>query len=258
VNLSLVVLAVYLFFATRPLYGQCLRFDEKLLGLRRLWGAALAVGLFVGVRVAIHALSQGPSATTAIHVLKTTAKVSITKPLVFGVAHVVYFGPVVLLALFLWPRCCAAARGLGWGFALLLLAGALLGINSESRVLITFLPFLVTVAVKACGDVRLDRRSSVSLVVLAFLLSRVWMQFGVTDWTGQEMHEFPPQFYFGCHGPWMGGLMYVVQGSIVILVGFLFYLFFAPARRRSGAAPETPGAGDDQSVKQARGQRMRR
>ncbi|MGE5182054.1 MAG: hypothetical protein ACM31C_08325, partial [Acidobacteriota bacterium] len=75
------------------------------------------------------------------------------------VHHVVYFGPIVLVAVLAWPRVAAAAAE--WGPGASLAAAMLVGFSaaSESRQWIHLLPLLVALALAATHDVWTPRRA---------------------------------------------------------------------------------------------------
>jgi hypothetical protein len=155
--------------------------------------------------------------------LAYTAVTAVSVPGVFFVAHVVFYGPVILLALFLWRPTCQLIHEHGVGLTLNAALGLILSLCSESRGVINFFPLLVPFVIKATDSLPWRARHY-GLVVLATLVSsRIWLTINQGPFIGEPL-RFPDQLLFMCVGPWMSYGMYVAQGAITLLAGVLLYL----------------------------------
>jgi hypothetical protein len=221
--------------------------DDRLLSLGRLraavdWRrAALAAGLALAARLAAGALGAGTKvaftvAGFAAYSLVTAA----ADPLLFVVAHIVYFGPAVALLILLWPAFCRSLDGYGLGLRLSVVATTVLALNSQSRQQINLLP-IVVVPLAALLDRRgLSRRAVAAIVVLSVACSKVWYTFNtgpqVDDNTPQALLGFPLQHYFMSSGPWMSRDMYFVQGALATVVAAVCYAAVVRLTRPGAAA----------------------
>jgi hypothetical protein len=244
--LSIALAGIYLFLAVDGLA------DARVLYSPRAWyravhwpGMAAAVALFIAVQLAAQGLANGEAVPGSMgSLIKQTLLVSVAQPLIFVVAHAVYFGPVVLLLILFWRPACAVAREFGLGYLLVLAMNLVLSLNSQTRFLSHALVFFVVPLAVA-----LDRRivwSPARLAAWALLClvgSRVWytMNTGpqVYDGTRESLLAFPLQHYFMNYGPWMSAEMYRVQGVVVLLAFLAVYLLYVRGlhRRQAAAMP---------------------
>jgi hypothetical protein len=143
-------------------------------------------------------------------------------------AHVVYWGPGILLVILLWPKVADAARELGTGFVAMLALGVCLSIFSESRTITAYIPgFILALTLALSRIEHLRQWGFVACAVLCVLFSKVWMQMAAPDrfFDGQGMR--PLQRYFMNFGPWISPQAYVWQGlailaASVVLIGWLY------------------------------------
>lgn len=152
----------------------------------------------------------------------------VTEPLVFLIAHVVYFGPWFLLFVIFWRRFCRECSGLGLGFSLLLLANVFLSISSHSRWLINVLPAFLAVLIKCAWPV-LARQNFWVWAALSLIFSRAWYVMNVEpfvdDGTMECLLRFPLQHQMMAIGTYMNGWPFVVQSGAVLLTGVMLYLW---------------------------------
>jgi hypothetical protein len=244
--LSIAVVVLYLFYGMKTLLlaGELLNVDHLLSYLakkRVVLGMASAVLLFVLVKLAQAALTQqaGPNYPVSLYVL-TTFWVCVIYPAVFLISHVVYFGPIVLLLLFLRKEVCRLIQEHGLGLWLCAALSLLLSLNSESRQMINFLPVFVVFVARATDDLRWGKAQYWLLAVLSLLLSKAWLRIGPLRTEGMTNHEIllSNQLLFMNNGPAMSGRMYVVQGCAVLVVGLVIYYVCI----RRGRASRGPGS----------------
>jgi hypothetical protein len=147
---------------------------------------------------------------------------------VWGVVHhVVYYGPIVLVALLSWRRVCAIAGEWGpaasFGVAMIVW----FSVASESRQWIHLLPLLVALAIAATRDLWTPRRT-LAFAALALPWSKLWFVIGFDHVNGH--HNYPDQRYLMHHGPYASNAMYATHLAAAVITGLI--LTFA-ARRAS-------------------------
>lgn len=150
---------------------------------------------------------------------------AITNPLVFLVAHFIYFGPVFLLLLYFRKDFLAAVNAYGTGFHLFVLIYLLVGAGSESRQFINAWPVFVLVLCAALEKYRFSGFFLVIVMAISLAVSKFWYRINQQPFSG-EFLDFPYQHYFMSQGPWMSDAMYLLQGGLTLAVFGLLYLFF--------------------------------
>lgn len=150
---------------------------------------------------------------------------AIANPLVFLVAHFIYFGPVFLLLLYFRKEFTSEMNKYGTGLHLFILIYLLVGAGSESRQFINAWPVCVLLL---CSALKKYKFSTLFLLVMmgtALLTSKFWYRMNREAFRGDFL-DFPYQHYFMSQGPWMSDTMYLLQGSMGLAVfGMLYFLF---------------------------------
>jgi hypothetical protein len=246
--LSLSCVAAQVFFGLVPLVSS-----QKLLQPLRLVRSMIGVGLLppiflcVVVREALGYLRTvnvgGEGPTLWYWITRNYAVSSVAQPLIGIVAHVVFFGPLIVVACISWRGVCRAARECGLGVVVVLVLAVILSPGSESRQLISLFPFVALLTVKAVEGIVSSKTHLAVFGVAAFLFSKVWMRINVGP-MGGDYRAFPAQLLFMNLGPFMSNSMYVAHLAAVAVTGYVFYVCLLQRRAPSGrvltraAAPE--------------------
>jgi hypothetical protein len=137
---------------------------------------------------------------TTVLFFKLTLVTSVAKPLLFLVAHFVWYGPVVLVLVLRWHDVAAQARKLGPGLVLVLVFGLVMSLNPESRQSCAFFPFFAVLAAKAVEDLNLPRYRYFLLAIMALVVSKVWLPLNLFERplldgllamnTGNQMNDY--------------------------------------------------------------------
>ena len=144
------------------------------------------------------------------------------QPFTFFLAHVLYFGPILLFLPFAWRTMCTRIRAFGPGAVAYFGAAAILSLRSESRQLINVLPFVVLLLVPSLEQVIASWSRWVTFVAVTVICSKVWLPmdrtfelpvFGAIDWR---------TLYVSSRGPWIDHGPYLLQLVLMIPVGVLF------------------------------------
>lgn len=152
--------------------------------------------------------------------LVLTGFATVAKPGVFLVTHFAYYGPFFLLMLFVWSPVCRHLHQQGLGLCLAVLLGLLLSLNSQSRYFLNIFVMVVPFLVKATEPLRWRPWQYVLLAGLCLFCSKCWLIINVEPFTGKLL-EFPDQYMFMSHGPWIATSMYLVQGVVALVLGYV-------------------------------------
>jgi hypothetical protein len=152
------------------------------------------------------------------------------------VHHVVYFGPIVLVAVLAWRPI--AARGAEWGPAAVLALALVVAFaaGSNSRQWNHLVPFLVA-ATMAVTDELWTARRVVLFTTITLAWSKLWLKIGYDK--PEHWWEFPNQRYFMNHGPYANDTMWLVHlGAAAITGALLWLLLFRRPKSYPGIRPE--------------------
>ena len=187
--------------------------------------------------------------------ITATCMVALAKPAIFFVAHVVYFGPIVGAAVFFWPEVARNVRALGLGAVLAVILTLLMGITSESRHLTPFIPLLVAMTVQAMDRPALSYWHDVAFALLALFVSKIWLPINAGPFHGARPSSRISSISSN-HGPWMSGLSYFVQGTVIVGVAIVLAGWYRRGKRegvtltskallrgawKGAAGPQVPG-----------------
>ncbi len=134
---------------------------------------------------------------------------SVVAPLRFLVAHVTYFGPVVLILVLGWRTVARMIGESGPGLTLWAILAVLLSLDSESRHLVNVAPVLIAFVAKAVDTHRPRARALFVFTALSLLVSKVWLVIGTER-----------SLYFLNAGPWMSHEQYAVQGAFMLVIAY--------------------------------------
>jgi len=199
-----------------------------------LFSRTLAVIVMVtfvkGVRwissAASMALPQPPHVTYETFT-DLTLFLGVQRPGAFIVSHAVFFGPIILVLFLNWQRVCDVAARFGAAPVLLLGLALLMGLNSESRRAVAFVPVLLPLVAVAVADFPWDAQRLGGWVVLSLFCSRVWHT--IVQFPRLDGDSLAPMM-----GPWMPN-DYMVSHTLISIV-----LLFAFAKMAKGATPSSP------------------
>jgi len=240
VALSASVTALYLFFGLRTLLDspglwRDLR-PQMVLRRRLVWAAMLSIG---AIEAGVASIAVAHADYSGKRFVTDTFFSSITQPGIFYLAHVLFFGPMLILVPFLWGPMCRSIQRRGAGMTLCFTLALVIGAGSESRKLMNFYPFVVLFLAE-----RVDRSVRESwqvgmLAILSLLLSKVWLPMG-QDLPVPFLGTVPwRSLYASSRGPWIDHASYLLQGALVSIVTLLVYRSFRPALR--SRAPDAQG-----------------
>ena len=214
VLLSIPFPLMYLIWLWRGYNGFPIQFNPKLLLDYRgaaVWGIIFTIVVLIILWARPAALPKG---FAFMHLVDS----GLLHPAVALVAHVSYFGPIMLIPL-LFPRRFKEELGklnlpLRWT-AMLSLS---MLVASESRTSIVALPLIILLCVRTLNNQSINAAGIVILSIVAFLWSKVWFTINQGEMAG-ELLEFPMQRFFMHIGPWMGTQAYLLQLAAAIATG---------------------------------------
>jgi hypothetical protein len=212
----------------------------------RFWLASLSVGaalIMIAFLSGRHWLlctwPQGRSLYGTPEMFCLLAHVALRLPALPMVAHIVYFGPVVILTVILWPAIASHLHRHGPGLVMSCAFGLLMAMDPESRHVIHLLPLLTPFVVKAMEGLRWSVLATAAFLLISFTGSRLWLTIGGAP-EAWHWSEFPAQNYFMAQGPWMSVSMYLAQGTAVLISAAVLATLLARGQQAPAARTVRP------------------
>jgi hypothetical protein len=212
--LSATIFGVYLFIALGQLWRWDQLFDPDFWIRKFRVTIPFALLAFIAVKFLVRMETGRPARYTVSTFLLQISETGTRYPGGFLVAHIVFFGPLLLVAFFRWSDICIAIRKLGVGLTAAISFALVLSLDSESRHLINFLPLLVVpiACVVNCNPWPWGYVVLFGLLSLAF--AKPWLNIG----DRLELH-------FLSQGPYMTVPDYGYQLlALVLLSGITYWI----------------------------------
>ena len=222
INLSILIVGVYVFLITKPFFTALLnqKFDLRYFFSWSCWvRIAFALFLFIVVKFFIIQLSVPATKPLILWFIRLISLHSIGKPFVFGLTSILLYGPIIFIAAFVLRDCSHYVVQYGLGISLLWLMGLVMTINPDSRQYINLFPIFVIFTIKVLDELPLTKKFYIFFFTTSFLLSQVY----ITLNTGFDISY--PRWYFG-KTYLISDEMYLAQGVIVSFIIFFFYFEF--------------------------------
>jgi len=222
VYVSIMISLAYIFFSLSPLLNyRALYNNINLHNIINAKRVVIILTVFISIRIVVFAMSN-PGGTPSV--FSNTLISAIQRPFIFGISHVIYYGPIILLTYFFWDRICEIVHRYGIGLTMFALINVILSLNSESRALIASLPFVVAFTTKAMDDVNVKALYYWCFGILSVLYSKWWLN--INDNVLLDISNISwRSVYYMNYGPWMHNLAFITQGAVVGITGIVMYTF---------------------------------
>jgi hypothetical protein len=222
VYVSIAVAGAYVFAAVAVFLRHSPALDVRQLLREVVSFRTLAVGVFLAaVRLSQYAIAPKAGARMMQVIYESLAPSSIREPGIFFVAHVVYFGPVIVLAALLWGRISRLIGDYGTGISVCVLLGLGQGLESESRHLISIFAFVVPFAVKVMDGFAWRAKHYWLYGIASLVCSKIWLAIN-TATVEPDALQWPDQRFLMNFGHAMSKQMYFVQGLLVLIIAAAF------------------------------------
>lgn len=237
-NLSITIVLLYVFFSFYYLVRDVRIFDGYILRAIDTKRTVIVLPVFILLKIIVDYLSSGPSLKLG-YLLERTVVISIQKPFIFEVAHVVFLGPIVLLTAFLWKPFCQRIYQHGVGLFLLIALATGFSITSQSRQLLSLFPIFVGFTVQVIDSLNWKNSQYWFFIIVSLFYSKVWLSFlgdGPPINAGRSsITLFPDQYYLMSIGDAMSDSMYAAQGGIILFTALLFFVvLFGGSEKEDG------------------------
>jgi hypothetical protein len=239
--LSAILFAAYIVLAiTRLLDGVGPRYVYNAARAVRPVNLLLAVAVVTVPTLVVRALAD-PSAPPTLPTrtfLGYLALMPISRPLIFLVSHIIYFGPAILLIVILWKKLADDAKALGPGIVSIVFLAIVFSFHAESRISIFAYPFLVALLVPHLRAFARTPGAFWSFVVISIVLSKFWLPINAWLPEGRATDMGLP-LHFMNHGAWMQNWAYLVHLSAVALSALILWRTGGDALRSASSVRST-------------------
>ena len=210
VRLSVVIVLAYMFFGCRSLLDTQALFEvRRWVSWSQLRTLVALAAMIVLVKTAQAALTDRPGYMAFNVYMMVIGVGAVAKPGVYLVAHIVYFGPWVIVAAMVWKPLCRLLHQHGLGLTLAVVVGFVHGLDSESRHAIYLVPLLVPFFVKATESLGWKTGTYAIVSALCAFGSEAWLNMKGTF--VDNAFQYPDQLYWMHHGPFMSTETYLAH-----------------------------------------------
>lgn len=145
---------------------QSTHVNRLVLGLTILFSAKLLIGVLAGKDAVV----------TPQYYLELIVLESIVRPHGFYIAHVIYYGPILLLALLFWKAFSRTLAQFGLGLLLVIIGNLILSIGSEYRNLVLVIAFFVVLTVLSLEEYKPQTTFYWIVGLISLSYSKIWLQ----------------------------------------------------------------------------------
>ena len=204
--LSLIALSIYIYRTIKIFHFDIIYTIRDFFRQTGFSNFILLIAIYSSVYIIIHLLAKGESNFDLQALIVQTSLRAIAKPIVFLEAHFIYFGPIALFII----------------FSLIILS-----LNSESRYMITLLPFVSFPICLILEKYNLKKSAGWLFAFASIIISRFWLTINVPsieqEFIAENFLEFPAQRYFMNSGSWQNWTTYFIFMTITIIYAFLIW-----------------------------------
>ncbi|MFO1432181.1 MAG: hypothetical protein U1F76_18890 [Candidatus Competibacteraceae bacterium] len=231
---NILIVMMYLFFGIKILLDDDKIFDWHCwIGKVTLFRQLLVLVLILIVTVFIYNFSTTKGSSLKGFLVYLTSS-AIKRPGMFFISHIIYYGPLLIVALFLWPQICKGVQSYGIGLILSFTLALVLSLASVSRQFILQYAIILPFIIKATDSLEWKKGYYWLLAGMAIILSKIWLPINLRPFDG-KYSEFPWQLYFMSHGSYMSNEMYLVQGlAVLVSAGIIYRVMFYKTPMASG------------------------
>ena len=144
------------------------------------------------------------------------------------VHHVVYFGPVVLVAVGAWRWIARLAASWGPAMSIALAMIVAFSIGTQSRQMIHLMPLLVTMTIAATAR-WWTMRTTLVFAALCLVWSKLWWKIGYDQ--PLDALRWPNQRYFMNLGPWASDAAFLAHLAATAMTAVALYALFRRSPR---------------------------
>ena len=223
IYLNIGVLLIYVLSVFSGLFNNGKYFTLRYWLERFSWVRLLMVVVVVLiVKLLIKNTAVSFAARPLDYLIKNLLIVSTVHPGIFVVHHILFFGPIVIFALFLWKPFCKIIHSNGAGIFLCMIIVLLFSIDPESRKQMNTYPVFIPFLIKAIDVIEWKKMYIWFFIAVSFLFSKVWLHIPGDGWVTAQ--TFPAQYYYMSFGAWVSHQMYYLQAAVVLAVIVFVYL----------------------------------
>ena len=225
--LSIMIVIFYIAFGSWFLFPKEVVFDAyELLRSHKWINVLISIIIMLLLNLLVYYWGKEGNNSNLWQTLPETINRGVGLPAIFLVAHVVFFGPMVLPMLFLWDKITRFTAQFGFGFWLVIFVNFILSLASESRVLIAVLPFFMVLVSLVLNEIRLKPSFVHFFLFVALIFSKIWYRMNL-DWKNGFNQAFYMNFGFS-----MSWEMYALQGGIILWLAIIIYAMLITSERR--------------------------
>lgn len=220
-NLILMTYIFYVFLPKGLTFPNVYNSVKKILSAINIKHVLLCVFIYAVINIIQKSLSNDSEPPVSFEILfYYISMYGITKPFVYFITAVTYFGPCFIILFFFMRYYKPFIERLGSGVFLVFMISILMMFTSETRIIINFFPFIVLLTILVIKDFNLTRNTFVWLCILSFLLSKIYIPMNkIPGDNSFKIHffSFPDQLFF-MNSYTISKSAYFIQGIVILIM----------------------------------------
>jgi hypothetical protein len=163
---------------------------------------------------------------------------AVQAPFAFIVCNFMYYGFVIVLLCVFWGDVIKRYANYGYSFFIIIVLGLMMSVNTESRHMLSFVPFLIFPLFEVIKKY-ITIKFAVVFLLLSLFFSRFWFKINVKGIetafafvNNDNYSRFPAQRYFMSQGPWMSYSIYLIFLGIFFVSFIAFYLYMKEMKKK--------------------------
>jgi hypothetical protein len=212
---SVIILAFYLIYIVRQLFFALPNIVQKKFDINLNTVFLVIAGLSIMKIVKIIFLPMYDTGILSPHVFSYMA---IVMPLKHLVSHFFYYGVVFVLILYFLKDIVIVSIEFNLGYFLFFAFFMIISLNTESRILINYIPFFMFPLLKHVNNkIDISKIGIPSLLFFQIVVSRFWLPINIDKTLVKALSKpdlfdkYPAQCYFINHGPWTSHTVFYLQ-----------------------------------------------
>lgn len=187
--------------------------------------SALAIIVFTQTVYRLIGNSTIESETDAGSIFYFMSVYSVTKPLVYFVTSIGYFGPVFMICFVLLKEYRSILFNSGTGIYITFIVSFLILLITEARLITSFFPVIIVLTALVARKLNFSRSLFVIFTIYSLILSKIYIPMNNVPDISSDRYSFTNQLYF------MNTFMisknsYYIQGILFLSMTVIFILFY--------------------------------
>jgi hypothetical protein len=236
---ALFAVSFYIWALLRPIKVSIVDCTKKFFVSLKCSNILLFIIMYAFVNIIQRYLANKEPSSSLIYMLFVRLLMpAVQAPFAFIVCHFMYYGFAIILLCIFWKDVVKRYANYGYSFFVIIVLGLMMSLNTESRHMLSFIPFLLFPLFEVIKTY-VTVKFAIAFSLLSLFLSRFWFKINVEGIeeafvfvSHNNYTQFPAQRYFMSQGPWMSYPVYLIFSGIFLVTFITLYLYMKKIREK--------------------------